>query len=104
MTALHDLLQRHVDEGVIPGGVALVGRGHEVEVVAIGDHDVEGSAPMTRDTIFRVASITKMVTAATVMMLVEDGLLGLGDPVREWPPELASPTLMRDFWTFAAGA
>src|ERR1700751_5863478 len=46
---------------------------------------------MARDSIFRIASITKPVTAAAVMMLVEDGRIALDEPVRRWLPELASP-------------
>ncbi|KAA2253916.1 beta-lactamase family protein [Solihabitans fulvus] len=95
MTSLRDILQRHVDNGSMPGAVALVGRGDEVEVAAVGSVDVEGSAPMARDSIFRVASITKPVTAAAVLMLVEDGRIALHDPVARWLPELATPTVVR---------
>ena len=52
-------------------------------------------APMARDSIFRIASITKPITAAAVMMLVEDGRIALDDPVGQWLPELASPMVVR---------
>jgi CubicO group peptidase (beta-lactamase class C family) len=50
---------------------------------------------MARDAIFRIASITKPITAAAVMMLVEDGRIALDDPVDQWLPELARPTVVR---------
>jgi CubicO group peptidase (beta-lactamase class C family) len=94
-TDLHSLLQSFVGAAVAPGAVGVVARAHHLEVAAVGTLDVEGTAPMARDTIFRVASITKPITAAAVMMLVEDGRLHLDDPVARWLPELASPVVVR---------
>jgi len=95
MNTLHDILRQHVDRGTAPGAVALVARGDDVEVVTVGSVDTDGTAPMARDSIFRIASITKPITAAAVLMLVEDGLLGLDSPVEEWLPELAKPAVVR---------
>jgi CubicO group peptidase (beta-lactamase class C family) len=95
MNALYDLLAAYVGTGSVPGAVGLVARGDRVEVEAVGSVDVEGSAPMTRDTIFRIASITKPITAAAVMLLVEDGRIALEDPVGQWLPELANPWVVR---------
>ncbi|MEU0780492.1 serine hydrolase domain-containing protein [Streptomyces sp. NPDC006173] len=95
MNSLRDLLQGQVDDGTMPGAVALVARGDRVDVEAVGSLDVEGSAPMARDSIFRIASIGKPVVAAAVMMLVDDGTIGLDDPVDAWLPELAKPTVVR---------
>lgn len=95
MTSLYDTLQRHVDGGTVPGAVALVARGDDVEVVTVGAVDTEGSAPMARDSIFRIASLTKPITAAAVLMLVEEGVLGLESPVADWLPELAEPSVVR---------
>ncbi|MFD9333388.1 serine hydrolase domain-containing protein [Streptomyces sp. NPDC060028] len=95
MTGLSDILERHVSSGSLPGAVALVARGDEVEVAVVGSADAEGSAPMVRDSLFRVASITKIVTAVAVMMLVEEGRFALTDPVAPWLPELASPVVVR---------
>ncbi|MCH5675900.1 serine hydrolase domain-containing protein [Streptomyces gilvus] len=95
MSALYDTLRRHVDRGTVPGAVGLVARGADMEVVAVGSADADGTAPMARDSIFRIASITKPITAAAVLMLVEDGLLGLDAPVEEWLPELAKPLVVR---------
>ncbi|GAA3822532.1 serine hydrolase [Streptomyces coacervatus] len=95
MNALHDILQQHVDRGTVPGAVALVARGDDVEVVTVGSVDTDGTAPMARDSIFRIASLTKPITAAAVLMLVEDGVLTLDAPVEEWLPELAKPLVVR---------
>ncbi|MFJ9347312.1 serine hydrolase domain-containing protein [Streptomyces sp. NPDC101237] len=88
-------LRRRVEDGTVPGAVGLVARGADVEAVAVGNADAEGSAPMTRESIFRIASITKPVTAAAVLMLVDEGRIGLDDPVAEWLPELAKPMVVR---------
>ncbi|HEY5821686.1 MAG TPA: serine hydrolase domain-containing protein [Propionibacteriaceae bacterium] len=95
MSTLHDALAPHVAPDRTPGVVALVGRGSEVEFTTLGSVDVEGSAPMARDTIFRIASITKPITAAAVMLLVEDRRIALDDPVGTWLPEIASPMVVR---------
>jgi len=93
--SLHDILQTHVSNGSVTGAVGLVARGDQVEVQAAGWADAGGTAPMTRDSIFRIASITKPITAAAVMMLVDDGRIALDDPVGAWLPELASPAVVR---------
>lgn len=94
MTELEAVLRPFVDAGQVPGLVALVARGDDVEVVALGTQDTSGT-PMARDSIFRAASITKPVTAAVVMSLVEDGLVDLDAPVGELLPELAEPRVLR---------
>jgi CubicO group peptidase (beta-lactamase class C family) len=95
MSKLRDILQANVDNGSVPGAVGLVARDGRVEVQAVGSADVQGSAPMASDSIFRIASLTKPITAAAVMMLVEDGRIALDDPVGQWLPELASPVVVR---------
>ncbi|GES28250.1 serine hydrolase domain-containing protein [Streptomyces angustmyceticus] len=95
MTGLQHILETYIGDGPVPGAVTLVARGDRVEVQAVGSSDAEGSSPMARDSIFRIASLTKPVVAAAVMMLVEEGRLGLADPVAKWLPELASPAVVR---------
>jgi CubicO group peptidase (beta-lactamase class C family) len=95
MSKLRDILETNIGTGPVPGAVGLVARDGLAEVQAVGSADVQGSAPMARDSIFRIASITKPITAAAVMMLVEDGRIALDDPVRRWLPELASPVVVR---------
>ena len=74
--------------------VAAVGRGDEGYVAAAGVM-AAGGPPMRSDTLFRIASITKPVTAAVVLSLVEDGLLGLEEPVDRLLPELADRRVLR---------
>jgi CubicO group peptidase (beta-lactamase class C family) len=95
MSSLREVLAAHVGEGGAPGAVGLLARGDEVEVAAVGAVDAQGTAPMARDSIFRIASITKPIVAAAVMMLVEDGRIALDDPVGPWLPELAAPSVVR---------
>jgi CubicO group peptidase (beta-lactamase class C family) len=95
MSNLHDILQTNVSNESVPGAVGLVARGDKVEVQAVGSADVDGTSPMARDSIFRIASITKPITAAAVMMLVEEARIALDDPVGQWLPELASPAVVR---------
>ncbi|MGA5096345.1 serine hydrolase domain-containing protein [Streptomyces lavendulocolor] len=114
---MREVLAGYVESGAVPGLVALVGRGDQVHVEALGtlhaarrsdarpdgpagggsDGALHGAsegapvgAPMRRDTLFRMASLTKPVTAAAVMILVEECRLRLDDPVETWLPELAN--------------
>ncbi|WP_406458189.1 beta-lactamase family protein [Streptomyces sp. NBC_00876] len=95
MSTLRELLETHVRNGSVPGAVGLVARDGRVDVQAVGSAGTGGGTPMARDSIFRIASVTKPVTAAAAMMLVEDGRIALEDPVARWLPELASPMVVR---------
>src|SRR5258708_28189904 len=90
MDDLHGLLQGHVDNGSIPGAVALVARGDRTNAAVAGSVAI-GSAPMGRASIFRLPSLTKPITAAAVMMLVDDGRVTLAYPVDQSLPHLANP-------------
>src|SRR6266849_2408335 len=92
---MHEIMAGHVERGGVPGLVALVGRRDEVHVDAIGMKAAGGREPMRRDTIFRIASLTKPVTAAAAMILVEECKLRLDDPVDRWLPELADRKVLR---------
>ncbi len=94
LARLHGALAAHVDAGDMPGIVALVSRHGETVVEAIGTQSF-GGVPMRRDTIFRIASMTKMVTAAAALVLVEECKLRLDDPVDPLLPELASRRVLR---------
>ena len=78
---MHDVIAGHVERGDVPGIVTLVSRRGEVHVDAIGMKAIGGSEPMRRDTIFRIASVTKPIVAAAAMILVEECALHLGEPV-----------------------
>lgn len=94
MADLSETLRPYVDSGDVPGLVALVARGDDVDVVALGSQDSTGT-PMARDSIFRAASITKPLTAALTMTLVQDGSIDLDAPVADLLPELAEPRVLR---------
>lgn len=88
------LLQRYVDENRIAGAVALVLRdGQPVYEKAVGWADREGHRAMMPDTIFRIASQTKAITSAGVLTLVEEGLIGLNDPVSRFIPAYTKTTV-----------
>ena len=85
------------DNGLLAGAVTLLWQGGKVlQVNEIGYRDVEAGLPMQRDTVFRIASMTKPVTVAAAMSLVEQGKLALRDPVSRWLPELADMTVLAD--------
>ena len=90
MTSLQETVDAQVAEGVVPGAVALVARGDEVTVAVAGEQS-PGGPPMARDSLFRLASITKPIMAAATMALVDRGRFALDDPVARWLPELAAP-------------
>ncbi|WP_066367835.1 serine hydrolase domain-containing protein [Herbidospora mongoliensis] len=92
---VHDVLARHVDSGKIPGLVALVGRGGETHVEALGTMRHDGGAPMRRDTIFRMASTSKPVSTAAAMILLDECRLRLDDLVEPWLPELADRQVLK---------
>ncbi|GAA4551105.1 serine hydrolase domain-containing protein [Amycolatopsis samaneae] len=83
---------RYVDNGQLPGWLAVVSRhGRIAHLSAYGERDVEASAPVEADTLWRVFSMTKPVTSVAAMMLVEEGLIELTDPISAWLPEFAEP-------------
>jgi CubicO group peptidase (beta-lactamase class C family) len=105
LSGMQEILERYVKDGAVPGAVALVARGERVEVAVAGSLDTGsldtgsldtgGTAPMARDSIFRIASLTKPIIAAAAMVLVQDGRIALDDPVARWLPELAAPMVVR---------
>ncbi len=93
---LEHTLAAHVERGELAGVASLVARdGEVVHFAATGLRDRERGAPLTRDTIFRIYSMTKPITSVAAMMLVERGQLLLGDPVSKHIPELANMKVLR---------
>jgi CubicO group peptidase (beta-lactamase class C family) len=93
--SVHRLLADHVERHQIAGAVALVLHGGNVVYSdTVGQRDIEESAPMTRETLFRIASMTKPITSVAVMMLIEEGRLKPTDPVSKYIPEFANPTVL----------
>ena len=96
ISAARAAIERRVDSGFAAGMVALVGEGETSEIVTAGAQSLGGGPPMRETTIFRIASMTKPITAVAALMLVEDGKLALDEPVDRWLPELANrPVLLR---------
>jgi CubicO group peptidase (beta-lactamase class C family) len=92
---MHAIMAAHVERGDLPGFVTLLSRGDEVHADAAGTLAFGGAAPMRRDTLFRIASLTKPVAGAATMMLVEDGKLRLDEPVDRLLPELANRKVLK---------
>ena len=84
----------HVGDATVPGLVALVARGDQVHAVAAGSLAI-GGAPVRRDSLFRIASVTKPVTGVAALALAREGLLRLDDPVDGLLPELAGRRVLR---------
>jgi len=95
LTRMHDTLRRHVDSGRLPGLVAIVHRRGFTHVETIGTLGFDRTAPIRRDTIFRMASVTKLITAVATMILIEECRLRLDDSVDELLPELANRKVLR---------
>ncbi len=86
-----------VDEGILAGVVTLICKdGDVIDLAVLGKRDLARNATMTRDTLFRVASMSKPIASTAVMMLVEDGTLTLDAPVARWLPELADMQVLRE--------
>src|SRR5258708_3671937 len=92
---MHDVMAGYVERGEVPGIVTLVSRRGEVHVDVIGMKTVGGSDPMRRDTIFRISSMTKPITAAATMILVEECKVRLDEPVDRLLPELAGRKVLK---------
>ncbi|GAB3228258.1 serine hydrolase [Glycomyces halotolerans] len=95
LARIDGLLDEAVGRREVPGVVAGIARGDTVRVAAAGATAFDG-APMRRETLFRITSITKPITAVAVLSLVEDGLLDLHGPVDDLLPELADRRVLRD--------
>lgn len=89
------LLERHMHAGYFPGAVALITRRDNAEIIQLGRGALESAAPIRADSIFRISSMTKPVTAVAAMMLVQAGVLHLAEPIGRWLPELAHPRVLR---------
>jgi CubicO group peptidase (beta-lactamase class C family) len=90
---LRDVADSHVGDDNVPGLVCLVARGDEVHVETLGTLSI-GGKPVRRDSLFRIASTSKPVTAAATLALVGEGLLALDEPVERLLPELAGPRVL----------
>ena len=92
---MDQVLSGYVERKDMPGFVALVSRHDDVHVETLGTMSFGNPAPMKRDTIFRIASITKPITAVAAMILVEECKLRLDDSIEPWLPELTNRRVLK---------
>src|SRR2546427_4519481 len=95
LARMHDVMADYVERGEVPGLVTLVSRREEAHIDAIGTGAIEDGPPMRRDTIFRISSMTKPITAVETMILVEECQVRLDEPVDRWLPELAERQVLK---------
>lgn len=95
---IQTFVKNYVDSGKLPRYLCLVSRyGEEAHFLAYGKRDVERGTPMTRDTVFRIYSMSKPITSVALMMLYERGAFQLDDPVAKYIPQ------WRELNVFAGG-
>jgi CubicO group peptidase (beta-lactamase class C family) len=94
LAAVRAVAEKAVADGTFPGLVALVAHGNAEHTEVAGQLSI-GGPPVTRDSLFRIASMTKPVTGAATMALIEEGLIGLDEPVDRLLPELADRRVLR---------
>jgi CubicO group peptidase (beta-lactamase class C family) len=91
-------VQQYVDAGKVSGVVTLVARkGQVVQYGAYGKRDIESGSPMAKDSIFRIASMSKAITSVAIMMLMEDGKIALNDPVSKFIPQFKKTTVAVEY-------
>ena len=89
-------IQAVVDAGALAGAATLVWRETKVvQTAAIGWRDIEAGLPVQRDTLFRIASMTKPITSTAALMLLEEGRFALDDPITRWAPEFSEMRVLR---------
>ncbi len=93
---MHDVMTGYVERGDVPGLITLVSRRGEVHVDVIGTMAYQGRDPIQRDTIFRISSMSKPITAVATMILVEECKVRLDEPVDRLLPELAGRQVLKE--------
>jgi len=95
--SVKNTIQSHVEAGELAGAAALIWRdGTAPEVVTVGRRDLVSGRPVERDTIFRIASLTKPVTTVAALSMLDEGRLALDEPIAGCAPELARMRVLRD--------
>jgi CubicO group peptidase (beta-lactamase class C family) len=88
-------LGAYVDAGQLAGAATLLWRdGEVVQAACVGWRDVEARLPIARDTLFRIASMSKPITSAAALMLLEEGRFALDDPITRWAPEFSQTRVL----------
>ena len=93
--AIETAIKRYVDAGELAGAAMLVWRDGAARTICVGRRDFETPRPVERDTIFRIASMSKPVTSTLALMLFEQGRFALGDPITRWAPEFSKMAVLR---------
>jgi CubicO group peptidase (beta-lactamase class C family) len=91
---MHEFLAARVERGEFPGAVTLIARGDDVRVDVAGAVGFGADHPMTRDTVFRIASLTKPLLAAATLLLAEDDVIDLEEPIHRLLPELSGQRVL----------
>ena len=92
---IQKVLQGAVDRGQLAGAVAAVWRDGGIRTACAGWRDMEARLPIERDTIFRIASMTKPITSVAALMLVDEGKIALHDPISEYAPEFSRMRVLK---------
>lgn len=92
---MHNVMAGYVERSEVPGLVTLISRRGEAHIDTIGTQAMGNSSPMRHDTIFRISSMSKPLTAVATMILIEECRLRLDDPVDRWLPELAERKVLK---------
>ena len=88
-------IRAYVDAGELAGAATLVWRDGKAHITTVGWRNVDARLPIERDTIFRIASMTKPVTSTAALMLFEEGRFALDDPITRWAPEFSQMRVLR---------
>ncbi|MBZ5674825.1 MAG: beta-lactamase family protein [Acidobacteriia bacterium] len=88
-------LQKVVDARQLAGAATLIWREGEAQIACVGWRDIEANLPIERDTIFRIASMTKPITSVAALMLVDEGRIALADPISRYAPEFSHMRVLR---------
>ena len=93
---LENAISAYVDAGELAGAAALIWRNGELEIATVGRRDLATGAAVERNTIFRIASMTKPVTTLAALMLLDEGRFTLDDPISSCAPEFERMRVLRD--------
>jgi CubicO group peptidase (beta-lactamase class C family) len=91
-----DAIRKMVDDGSLAGAVTLVWQdGKVIQAAAVGWRDIASKLPIERNTLFRIASMTKPITSTLALMLFDEGRFALNDPITRWAPEFSQMRVLR---------
>src|SRR5678815_2210715 len=93
-----DAIGKFVDDGILAGAAMLVWQDGEIlQAAGVGWRDIASRLPMERDTLFRIASMTKPITSTAALILLDEGRFALNDPITRWAPEFSQMRVLRSF-------